>query len=70
MNWLKETIESGLSPEAKADSINQEYKEIHLERLETILDDGYEGGFHNPHLVLNALKTEIERLKSELDAGV
>lgn len=70
MDWLKDTIESGLSPEAKADSIAQEFKDIYHDNLTRILDESYEGGFHNPHLVLNALKQEIDRVRNELDAGV
>lgn len=70
MNWLHETLGSDLTPEVQAECIEKEYKDIYHDDLTRILDEGYENGFHNPHLVLNALQKEVERVRQELDAGL
>ena len=72
MNWLRETIESGLSPEAKESCIEREYKGIYLDKLETLLevaDEGYKGTLGGTAVTL-ALYEEVRTLRAELEAGL
>lgn len=72
MNWLKETIESGLSIEAKLTCIDREYRGLYLERLENLLetaDEGYRGLLGSVAVTM-ALYDEVKKVRTDLEAGL